>query len=258
MTFPDPDTVAYFVLLLVHFSFLLAPLDAVTLAFRLSVFPALTVFFPVILIFLTVPFMILILNVAFFPLPSVAYAVIVTVFPAAFLLNFTTPFLSTVAYFLLLVVHLIFLLLASFEILAVNFTFFPAESLLDGAVTVILATFCGAAVVGCVGVGSSVVGFVGFVGFGSSVVDVSGLDGFPDFAIIFTGISTLLFSFVIIIFVVSPTFPLQPIHLQNTLHLLNILLPFSQLFHLQLLLYQSMLLFQMDKLDLLFLILPLK
>ena len=151
LTFPDPDTVAYFVLLLVHFSFLLAPLDAVTLAFRLSVFPALTVFFPVILIFLTVPFMILILNVAFFPLPSVAYAVIVTVFPAAFLLNFTTPFLSTVAYFLLLVVHLIFLLLASFEILAVNFTFFPAESLLDGAVTVILATFCGASGVGCVG-----------------------------------------------------------------------------------------------------------
>ena len=49
LTFPDPDTVAYFVLLLVHFSFLLAPLDAVTLAFRLSVFPALTVFFPVIL-----------------------------------------------------------------------------------------------------------------------------------------------------------------------------------------------------------------
>ena len=67
LTFPDQDTVAYFVLLLVHFSFLLAPLDAVTLAFRLSVFPALTVFFPVILIFLTVPFMILILNVAFFP-----------------------------------------------------------------------------------------------------------------------------------------------------------------------------------------------
>ena len=133
LTFPDPDTVAYFVLLLVHFSFLLAPLDAVTLAFRLSVFHALTVFFPVILIFLTVPFMILILNVAFFPLPSVAYAVIVTVFPAAFLLNFTTPFLSTVAYFLLLVVHLIFLLLALLEILAVNFTFFPAESLFDGA-----------------------------------------------------------------------------------------------------------------------------
>ena len=45
LTFPDPDTVAYFVLLLVHFSFLLAPLDAVTLAFRLSVFPALTVSF---------------------------------------------------------------------------------------------------------------------------------------------------------------------------------------------------------------------
>ena len=166
LTFPDPDTVAYFVLLLVHFNFLLAPLDAVTLAFRLSVFPALTVFFPVILIFFTVPFMILILNVAFFPLPSVAYAVIVTVFPAAFLLNFTTPFLSTVAYFLLLVVHLIFLLLALFEILAVNFTFFPAESLLDGAVTVILATFCGAAVVGCVGVGfgASGFGFSGFVG----------------------------------------------------------------------------------------------
>ena len=50
--------------------------------------------------------------------------------------------------------------------MAVNFTFFPAESLLDGAVTVILATFCGAAVVGCVGVGFGASGFEfsGFVG----------------------------------------------------------------------------------------------
>ena len=75
--------------------------------------------------------MILIVNVAFLPLPSVASAVILTVFPPAFLFSVTTPFLSTVASLLLLVVHFRFLFVASFVIFAVNFSFFPAATFVD-------------------------------------------------------------------------------------------------------------------------------
>ena len=45
-TFPEADTVAYSVLLLIHFSFLFAPFVAFTFAFNFNAFPAFTVFFP--------------------------------------------------------------------------------------------------------------------------------------------------------------------------------------------------------------------
>ena len=148
-----------------------------TLAFSFSVFPAFTVFFPEILTFFTTPFMTLIVNVAFFPLPSVASAVIFTVFPPAFFLIVTTPFLSTVATFELLVIHFNVLFEAFFVMSAVNLIFFPAAIFVEIADSLIWLTFiccvcaldpcvgfCSGAGVG-VGVGSGVDSGVG-VGFG--------------------------------------------------------------------------------------------
>ena len=170
-TFPEDETVAYLVLLLVHFNFLLAPFVAVTFALRLNVLPALTVFLPVILIFFTSPLAILILIEAFFLLPSLAVAVIVTVFPPAFLLTATVPFLSTVAYLLLLVDHVtaLFAALAGVTV-AFNLIFLPGATFVVGDCIVIFVTFItcgfGFSVVGCCGF--SVVGSSGFGGCGSS------------------------------------------------------------------------------------------
>ena len=54
----------------------------------------------------------LILNTAFFPLPSLALAVMVTVFPAPALFAVTTPFDDTVAYLVLLELQVTALLVA--------------------------------------------------------------------------------------------------------------------------------------------------
>ena len=137
-TLPLDVTVAYFMLLDFQRSFLLAPLPALTLAFNFSVFPAGTRFFPLMMIFLTSPFMIRIANVFFLPLPSVAIAVMLTLLPAAFLLIFTTPFLSTVASFGLLVIHFILL----FGRFVVSLIFLPGAILLEIARIVILL-ICG-------------------------------------------------------------------------------------------------------------------
>ena len=92
-TLPDVDTVAYFVLLLVQISFLLAPLAAVTFAFSFSFCPAFTVRFlaPAMVTFFTTPFMDLIQKVAVVPLPSAALAVIMTHLPPVFFFTVTTP-----------------------------------------------------------------------------------------------------------------------------------------------------------------------
>lgn len=71
-----------------------------TLAYTVIFLPAFTVLdFACKVIFVTVCFMILILTLARTPLPSAAFAVIVTVFPAPPFLAVTTPLLFTVAYF---------------------------------------------------------------------------------------------------------------------------------------------------------------
>ena len=82
--------------------------------------------------------MIRIANVFFLPLPSVAIAVMLTLLPAAFLLIFTTPFLSTVASFGLLVIHFILL----FGRFVVSLIFLPGAILLEIARIVILL-ICG-------------------------------------------------------------------------------------------------------------------
>ena len=136
-TLPLDVTVAYLVLLDVQRSFLLAPLLALTTAFNFTVFPALTLFFPLIVIFFTSPFITRITNVFFLPLPSVAIAVMVTFLPAAFLLIFTTPFLSTVASLELLVVHFTL----SFGRLVVSLIFLP-EAILSEIALIMIFLIC--------------------------------------------------------------------------------------------------------------------
>ena len=104
---------AYFLLLELQLTALLAALLGDTFAFRVIFFPASIVFFPVILMdftFTLEAFLILILIVAFLPLPSLAFAVMVTVLPAPAALAVTTPLEDTVAYFLLLELQLTALL----------------------------------------------------------------------------------------------------------------------------------------------------
>ena len=119
--------------------------------------------------------MILIVKVAFLPLPSVASAVILTVLPPAFLFKVTTPFLSTVASLLLLVVHFNVLLVAFCGLIrVVNFIFLPAAIFVEIAEKLILFTLicCGSAfddaVVPELGVGAGIGCSVG-VGVGRGV-----------------------------------------------------------------------------------------
>lgn len=91
------------------------------------------------------------------PLPSAAFAVITTVLPAPAFFVVTTPFVSTVAYLVLLLLQTIDLLVASVLTLAFKSIVFPALTLVDGALILTDCTntsFDFAAVVG----GSMVVG----------------------------------------------------------------------------------------------------
>ena len=89
-------------------------------------------------------YFILILIVAFLPLPSVAFAVILTVLPLPVFFVFTTPFEETVAYFSLLELHfnVLFAVLPLVLTFAFNVSFFPAFTLLFLAVILILFTTC--------------------------------------------------------------------------------------------------------------------
>ena len=114
LTTPLALTVAYFVLEDVHCNFLFAFFVAVTLAFNFRLFPALTVFAPVIFTFFTIPFMEVTFQDAETLLPSVVVAVIVTFFPPVFFFTVTTPFAFTVATFGFEEVQIILLFVAVF------------------------------------------------------------------------------------------------------------------------------------------------
>ena len=112
-TTPFELTVAYFVLLLFHVTFLLAAFDGLTDAVIFTDFPATTVVFEAFnLSFETLIVGILIITVCETSLPSFAVAVILTTFPAPADLIFTIPFELTVAYFVLLLFHVTCLLVA--------------------------------------------------------------------------------------------------------------------------------------------------
>ena len=109
-TFPFESTVATFVLLLFQVTSLISAFVGWTVAVRVNVFFTFTVLAlhlivtPVTIFLTTVT-----LQAAFFPLPSAAVAVIVAVpFPMAL----TFPLESTVATFVLLLVHITFLISA--------------------------------------------------------------------------------------------------------------------------------------------------
>lgn len=136
-------TVAYFVLLDVQRSFVLAFLVAVTLAFNFSFLPAFTDLLPVILTFFTIPFIDVICQKAAFLLPSVAVAVMVTFLPPVFFFKVTTPPCVTVATFVLLDFHVSFLLEAlADKTVDFSVTFLPAAICLDMAERVIFCIFC--------------------------------------------------------------------------------------------------------------------
>ncbi len=139
VTLPFLLTVAYLVLELCHFKVLFTLLPVVfTVALTVMVLPAFNVLDGAFSFMLfTACFMILILQVAFLPLPSLVAAVTVTVFPIPAFFRESFPFWSIVAYFLLLVFHVTALLLALDGVMStVSLTFFPAASFLDGALIV--------------------------------------------------------------------------------------------------------------------------
>ncbi len=126
LTTPLALTVAYFMLEDVHCNFLFAFFVAVTSAFNFRLFPALTVFAPVIFTFFTIPFM----EVTFQDAETFILsfdAVIVTFFPPVFFFTVTTPFALTVATFVLLDFQInCFVILSGNPISALKFTFLPA------------------------------------------------------------------------------------------------------------------------------------
>ena len=127
VTIPLAFTVAYLVLLDIQRSFLFAFFVAVTLAFSFSFLPAFTGLLPVILIFFTMPFIDVIFHEAYFLLPSVAVAVIVTFLPPVFFFRVTMPLWVTVATFGLLDFQISFLLDAlSGKTVAFKVSFLPA------------------------------------------------------------------------------------------------------------------------------------
>ena len=159
VTFPDVETVAYFVLLLVQVRVLYAPAVAVIFAFNATDFPFVTEEAPVILIFVTIPFAILMVYLPLTLLPSFAVAVSVTVLPLPAFFVVTFPVLEITAYFVLLLFHVIALFAAFAGVtIALSCTDLPYATIFVALEIDILETFTG------VGFGS---------GFGS------GAGGFP-------------------------------------------------------------------------------
>lgn len=139
VTTPFELTVAYFLLLLVQATFLLVAFVGVMVVVRVTFFPAFTVLeLALILIFVT-GLVIFNLKVALLPFPPLAVAVIVIVLPLPAFLAVTTPLLSTVAYLVLLLVHLIVLFASDGLSSAFSWSFLPIATLVDSAV--ILVTF---------------------------------------------------------------------------------------------------------------------
>ena len=102
---PMMFSVAYLLLLLVHFTVLYAPDFPLTFAFNLWDLFIFIVFLPEIVIFVTGFFVAVSLFVAFAFLLFFNAAVITTLLPPVFFLNVTTPLLFTVATFLLQVLR---------------------------------------------------------------------------------------------------------------------------------------------------------
>ena len=142
VTTPLELTVAYFLLLDFQVTAFVVALAGKTLAFTVIFFPAFTVLLPAdSLILLTFTLAILILMDAFFPLWSLAVAVMVTVFPAPAALVVTTPLALTVAYFVLLDFHATAGLVALEGVtLAFTVTFPPAGTVVLSADRVIPVT----------------------------------------------------------------------------------------------------------------------
>lgn len=154
VTFPADDTVAYFVLLLVQVRVLYAPAVAVIFAFNATVFPFFTEEAPVILIFVTIPFAILMVYLPLTLLPSFAVAVSVTVFPLPAFFVVTFPVDETVAYFVLLLFQVTALFAAFAGVtIALSYTDLPYATIFVALEIDILETFTG------VGFGSGAGGF---------------------------------------------------------------------------------------------------
>ena len=110
LTTPVEETVATALLLVVHFTVLLFALEGPTVAVSVAVFPLLSVKAVLFSVRLVTGCLTVTLQVAFFPLPSAAVAVIVAV---PLLTPLTSPAEETVATELSLVVHFTVLLFAS-------------------------------------------------------------------------------------------------------------------------------------------------
>ena len=107
LTIPVWVTAAIFLLLVVHLTDLLLAEAGAIVTLRVVVLPLIRVSFVLLIVSLVTGCLTVILQVAFFPLPSLAVAVMVTV-PLA--MPLTTPLAVTVAIFLLLVFQVTVLL----------------------------------------------------------------------------------------------------------------------------------------------------
>ena len=132
VTTPLLLTVAYFLLDEVHFSDLFAVFPPLTVAFIVCFAPAFMDVDAFNVIFVTPSFTILILIFADFLLPSLAVAVMVTVFPMPDFLVTTCPLLATVAYFVFEDFQATAGYASSGSTFATIDTFFPAQIVVEG------------------------------------------------------------------------------------------------------------------------------